>query len=88
MNSEVKTVLKRRKAGGGTSKPRKHSNIRMAFMELREAAGGAYDEVADINAYADRVRAGDFPLFGMFADGKNLVDEFMANKRFEKELEL
>ena len=27
------------------------------------------------------------PFLGMFADVENLVDEFMANKRFEKELE-
>ena len=87
MNNDEKNVLNRRKAGGGASNPRKHSKTRAAFLELREAASGAYDKIPDVNAYADRVRAGNFPLLGMFADGKNLVDEFIANKRFEKELE-
>lgn len=34
---------------------------RAAFEELRHAAGGAYDEVADIDLFARRVREGDLP---------------------------
>ena len=41
--------------------PRIYSKARVAFLELRQAAGGAFDGIADINAFAGRVRSGDSP---------------------------
>ena len=67
MSNEEKTVLIRRKAGGGASTHPGQDALQVKPTDCLQTK---------------------FPLFGMFADCKNLVDEFMANKRFEKELEL